>query len=71
MSSNMNTMTVSEKKKLIREKCKNKEKKDFLCKQVNICEDLCLPLTEEKIILLVSLPFNQMMRELSKHKKMY
>ena len=37
--------SILDKKKLVRQLCKG-EKATFLCSQIRVCEDLCLPLTE-------------------------
>lgn len=53
-------------RKLIHE---NVEKKKELCDQIEVCEGLFLPLTEEMIIGLALLPLREMQREIRRHKQ--
>lgn len=62
--------SILDKKKIARQECRG-EKAKYLCEQIRVCEDLCLPLTEEDIRFLAKLSLDKMMRALSKHKKMY
>lgn len=62
------TMTVRSKKKFIREVCNEREKKNVLLDQVEVCEALGFPLTEENIVLLVKMPLREMIRSITLHK---
>jgi hypothetical protein len=62
------SVTIRNKKKLIREKCKHRETKIFLLDQVEICEALDLPLTEEYIVSLVAKPLREVRRMITLHK---
>ena len=58
------------KKKLVRQLCKG-EKATFLCSQIRVCEDLCLPLTEEHIKELAKLSLKELTKAITRHKKMF
>ena len=65
------SITVRSKKKFIREVCKEREKKNVLLDQVEVCEALGFPLTEEYIVLLVKMPLKEMVRSITLHKIIY
>ena len=70
MDNSVFTKTVREKKKIARTMCKEKEKKWELCEQIEVCEALMIPLTEEHIVRLALMPLRKMRNELSRHKGM-
>lgn len=60
---------VRRKKKMVREKLKGKRaEKEFLCDQIEVCEGLCLPISEEMILNLVLLPIQEMKNVVRRHK---
>lgn len=61
---------VRRKKQLARKILKGKRaEKEFLCDQIEVCEGLCLPISEEMIFNLVLLPINEMKNEIRRHKR--
>lgn len=59
---------IRRKRKLIRSVCKNKLEKNELLDQVEVCEMLCQPLSDNKLIELAKLPLQQIKCEIWKHK---
>lgn len=47
----------------------NVEKRKELCDQIEVCEGLFLPLTEEMIRRLALLPLREMQRAITRHKQ--
>ena len=61
---------VRRKKQLARKILKGKRaEKEFLCDQIEVCEGLFLPLTEEMIRRLALLPLQEMKRATTRHKQ--
>ena len=62
--------SILDKKRLVRQLCKG-QKATFLCYQIRVCEDLCLPLTEEHIKEFAKLSLKELTKAITRHKKMF
>lgn len=60
---------VRRKKQLVRKMLKGKrDEKEFLCNQIEVCEGLELPISDEMILSLVLLPIREMKNVVRRHK---
>lgn len=63
--------SISKKKQLARKFCKQSAEREELIDQIEVCEGLCCPLSENQIMELAQLSLAQMQRAIRNHKFAY